>query len=125
MVRVDQGGWGSATTNWVYGSIRGMEANKGTDAGDQPFINPIQTFSETATNDYLNEKWRTVYDAISRCNNVIAVVAKALENGAITQAQADEYVQQARALRGWYHFDAWRMWEQRFLIWMKPLILQP
>ena len=104
------GGWGSATTNWVYGSIRGLEANKGTDAGDQPFINPIQTYSETATNDYLNQKWRTVYDAISRCNSAIAVVAKALENGAITQTQADEYVQQARALRGWYHFDAWRMW---------------
>lgn len=104
------GGWGSATTNWVYGSIRGLEANKGTDAGDQPFINPIQTFSETATNDYLNSKWRTVYDAIARCNSTIAVIAKALENGSITQAQSDEYLQQIRALRGWYHFDAWRMW---------------
>ena len=35
--------WESAATNWVYGSIRGMEANKGTDSGDQPDINPIQT----------------------------------------------------------------------------------
>ncbi len=39
-----QFGWESAATNWVYGSIRGMEANKGTDSGDQPDINPIQTF---------------------------------------------------------------------------------
>src|SRR4030043_1689846 len=37
------GNWGAATTNWVYGSIRGLEAKQGTDAGDQPFINPIQT----------------------------------------------------------------------------------
>ncbi len=106
------GGWGSATTNWVYGSIRGLEANKGTDAGDQPFINPLQTFSETATNDYLNQKWRTVYDAIARCNNTISVINLALENGAITQEQATTYTQQARALRGWYHFDAWRMWKK-------------
>jgi starch-binding outer membrane protein, SusD/RagB family len=102
--------WGSATTNWVYGSIRGLEANKGTDAGDQPFINPIQTFSETATNDYLNQKWRVVYDGISRCNNTIPIIAKTLEDNAITQEQADVYLMQIRALRGWYHFDAWRMW---------------
>ena len=104
------GGWGSATTNWVYGSIRGMESNKGTDAGDQPDINPIQRFNETATNGYLNVKWRTVYDAIARCNSTIIITNLALTNGAITQEQADQWIQQARALRGWYHFDAWRMW---------------
>jgi hypothetical protein len=106
------GGWGAATTNWVYGSIRGMESNKGTDAGDQPNINPLQTFSETATNDYLNEKWRTVYDAISRCNSVIAVINLALEQQTITQTQADLWMQQAKVLRGWYHFEAWRMWQK-------------
>jgi hypothetical protein len=104
------GGWGSATTNWVYGSIRGMESNKGTDAGDQPSINPLQTFSETSTNDYIDTKWRTVYDAIARCNSLITVINLALTNGTITQADADLWTQQARVLRGWYHYDAWRMW---------------
>ena len=103
-------GWESTSTNWVYGDIRGMIGNKGTDAGDQPDINPLQTFSETSTNPYLNIKWREVYEAISRCNSVINVTAKALEAGAITQEQADLFVKQARALRGWYHFEAWRMW---------------
>jgi len=105
-------GWGSATTNWVYGSIRGMEANKGTDAGDQPNINPLQSFSEDATNGYVDEKWREIFEAVSRTNSVINVVAMALENGAIDQAQADRFVMQAKALRGWYHFEAWRMWEK-------------
>ena len=103
-------GWGSATTNWVYGSIRGLEANKGTDAGDQPEINPIQTYSETPTSAYLNYKWRHIYDAISRTNKTILIVNKAVEAQTITQEQADLYVKQARALRGWYHFDAWRLW---------------
>jgi len=107
-----QFGWEAASTNWVYGSIRGMEANKGTDAGDQPFINPIQTFSETPTNDYLNVKWRAVYESISRCNSAIMVTGAALKAGKIDQAAADLYIQQARALRGWYHFEAWRMWEK-------------
>ena len=52
-------GWEAATSGWVFGSIRGMEANKGTDSGDQPAINPIQQYSETSTNGYLNAKWRT------------------------------------------------------------------
>jgi hypothetical protein len=109
-------GWETASSNWLYGSIRGLEANKGADAGDSNYdINAIQTFSEQAsyfsyayTN--LNEKWIEVYEAVSRCNNVIRVVNQALADGNITQAQADLFMQQARALRGWYHFEAWRMW---------------
>ena len=105
-------GWESASSNWVFGSIRGMEANKGTDSGDQPDINPIQTFSETATNPYLNIKWRQVYEAISRCNSTIIVANKALEANTITAAQAELFIKQARVLRGWYHFEAWRMWNK-------------
>jgi len=105
-------GWQSTSTNWVYGDIRGMIGNKGTDAGDQPDINPLQGFYETSTNSYLNVKWREVYEAISRCNATINVAAKALENGTITQEQHDLFVKQARGLRGWYHFEAYRMWEK-------------
>jgi len=107
-----QYGWEAASSNWVYGSIRGMEGNKGTDSGDQPDINPLQTFSETATNPYLGVKWRSVYEAISRCNSVISVVTKAQTAGKLTSAEADSYLNQAKALRGWYHFEAWRMWEK-------------
>ncbi|MCX6321015.1 MAG: RagB/SusD family nutrient uptake outer membrane protein [Bacteroidia bacterium] len=103
-------GWETTASNWVFGSIRGMEANKGTDGGDQPDINPMMTFSETATNPYLNLKWREVYEAVSRCNSVINTATQALAASKITQAQADSYIAQAKVLRGWYHFEAWRMW---------------
>lgn len=106
------GAWESTASNWVYGSIRGMEANKGTDEGDQPEINPIQTYTEPATNVYLNVKWREVYEAISRTNGVIVVAKEALELGNISDSLATNYIRQARALRGWYHFEAWRMWEK-------------
>lgn len=105
-------GWEAASSNWVYGSIRGMEANKGTDSGDQPDVNPIQTFTETSTNPYLNVKWRSVYEAISRCNSAIVVTNRSLEAGTITEEQATSFIKQARTLRGWYHFEAWRMWQQ-------------
>ena len=106
----NQGGWGPASSGWVYGSIRGMEANKGTDSGDQPDINPIQTYTETATNPYLNDKWRAVYEGVSRCNSTILTAAVALDNGTMTQAEYDMIIAQARALRGVYHFWAFKLW---------------
>lgn len=105
-----QFGWEAASSNWVYGDIRGMIGNKGTDSGDQPDINAIQSFSENSANPYLNVKWRSVYEAVSRCNSVIVVSGKALAAGTITAEQSASFVKQARALRGWYHFEAWRMW---------------
>jgi hypothetical protein len=103
-------GWESATSNWVFGSIRGLEANKGTDSGDQPDINPLQTYSETSTNPYLNVKWRAMYEGISRCNSTIQTAGLALDAGTIDQAEYDSFIMQARALRGWYHFEIWRVW---------------
>jgi len=41
---------------------------------------------------------------------LISVTAKALAAGASHKEQHDSFVKQARALRGWYHFEAWRMW---------------
>lgn len=105
-------GWEAASSNWVFGSIRGMVANKGTDAGDQPDINPIQTFTETATNPYLNAKWRSAFDAIARTNEVIRVIALAEEKGTISADNATSYRAQARVLRGHFHFEAWRMWNK-------------
>jgi starch-binding outer membrane protein, SusD/RagB family len=105
-------GWEAASSNWVYGSIRGLEANKGTDAGDQPDINPIQTYSEAATNPYLNVKWRSVYAGISRCNETLKVLAVAEERGTVTAEEATSFRLQAQTLRGYYHFEAWRMWEK-------------
>jgi len=106
-------GWEAASSGWVYGSIRGMEANKGTDSGDQPDINPIQTYSETSTNPYLNIKWRSTYEGISRCNSTILTAYAAEEAGTITSDQATSFIRQARALRGYYHFLAWKLWADK------------
>lgn len=107
----DQGfGWQSTQSNWVFGSIRGGEANKGSDAGDQPDINALQNYTEASTNPYLDLKWRALYEGISRTNKVIFIANKALEEGAINQAAADLAILEARGLRGHYHFEAWKMW---------------
>ena len=42
----------ATASNWIWGDMRGMIANKGTDAGDMSELNEIQTFSESATNSF-------------------------------------------------------------------------
>jgi hypothetical protein len=105
-----QFGWEAASSNWLYGSIRGLEANKGTDAGDSGGENPIVSYGELPSHPSLNIKWCEVYAAVARCNSAILVTGRALNEGTITKEQADLFLKQARALRGWYHFEAWRMW---------------
>lgn len=102
-------GWEAAASNWVYGSITGGEGNKGTDAGDQPDINPIQTYTAAATNGYFNIKWRSVYDGVSRANAVIRIMERVTD---ATDAERTAIVAQARTLRGHYHFEAKRMWNR-------------
>lgn len=103
------GGWESSGTNWVYGSICGGDAHKGTDAGDQPDINPIEAFTPTSTNNYFNLKWRIVYEGISRANNTLKVMAKATD---ISAADVTRITGEARFLRGHYHFEAKKMWNK-------------
>src|SRR3954452_15745844 len=64
-------GWEGGGSNWVYGSIIGGEANKGSDAGDQAAIVPIQNYSPSPTNNYFNIKWLALYEGIARCNGTI------------------------------------------------------
>ena len=103
-------GWESAASNWMFGSVRALEANKGSDAGDQPNINALQQFQETPTNAYLDLKWRSLYEGISRANAGMLVVANAEENGNITAEQATLFRRQLRALRGHFHLEAYKMW---------------
>jgi hypothetical protein len=44
-------------SNWVWGSIRGGEANKGTDPGDYSDINPIQRFEALPSQGVINDKY--------------------------------------------------------------------
>ena len=102
-------GWEGGGYNWVYGSIEGGEANKGSDAGDQADIVPIQQYSATPTNNYFNIKWRALYEGIARANSTIRILNKLKE----TDMSADEkkdILAQARFLRGYYHFEAKKMW---------------
>ena len=104
-------GWEGGGSNWVYGSIVGGEANKGSDAGDQADIVPIQQFTSSPTNNFYNVKWRALYEGIARANGTIRI-ATALTASDIVDAEKTQILAEARFLRGYYHFEAKKMWNK-------------
>lgn len=102
-------GWEGGETNWVYGSIVGGDANKGSDAGDQADIVPIQQYVALPTNNFFNQKWRALYDGIARCNSAIRTATN-LTAADISDADKTQLLAEARFLRGFYHFEAKKMW---------------
>ena len=96
------GPWATAASNWVYGSVAGGDAHKGSDPGDQNLITPIETWSTSPTNSYLDQIWRSRYDGIQRSNDAIRLSRLATD---MTPADTLEVVAEARFLRAHYHFD--------------------
>ncbi len=99
--------WTSAGSNWVFGSILGGDATKGSDAGDQPSITPIEKYAPSTENEYFVGKWRVSYDGVARSNSVIQLANAA---GDIPADKKARIIAEARFLRGFYHFEAKRMW---------------
>jgi len=90
-------------SNWVWGSIRGGEANKGTDPGDFTSINPIQRYENNAAGGDMGSKYNVAYEGIARANNVLRLVAKA--GDAITANDQARLSAQARFLRAHFYFE--------------------
>ncbi|MDF2157458.1 RagB/SusD family nutrient uptake outer membrane protein [Algoriphagus sp. CAU 1675] len=90
-------------SNWVWGSIRGGEANKGTDPGDFTTINPIQRYENNAASGEMGSKWNVCYEGIARANNVLRLLSNAGPD--VTDADKTRLAAQARFLRAHYYFE--------------------
>lgn len=93
--------------NWVYGSVASDDAYKGTIAGDQPPISLIEQGNIQSDNIYFRGKWRGMYDGIARTNDVLQILALAKD---VTDAEAKQIIAEARFLRGHYHFELKKMY---------------
>ncbi len=104
-------GYGSAASNWVYGSICGTEAYKGSDLNtqDQIEILYLEKFEAVPINGYIAQKWALVYAGVQRANEVLRMMKKATD---IPQEDQRRISGEARFLRGYYHFEAIKMWQK-------------
>lgn len=97
-------GNGSAASNRVYGTQCADDAYKGSTPSDQPDDIPLMTWSlaQSGTSSYLDEKWVVLFSGIQRANDVIRTMRLATT---IAPADTVEYEAEARFLRGYYHFE--------------------
>ncbi|SEI78570.1 Starch-binding associating with outer membrane [Dyadobacter koreensis] len=93
----------ASASNWVWGSIRGGDANKGTDPGDFSDINPIQRFQYITTQGVIADKYTGLYEGVARANLVMRLIGVAKED--VTDADKARISAEARFLRGHYYFE--------------------
>jgi len=98
----NNGPWATSSSNWVYGSVAGGDAHKGSDPGDQNLITPIEQWNATASNAYLDQLWQQRYDGVQRANETLRVLKLAKD---VTADDVKRITAEARFLRAHYHFD--------------------
>ena len=99
--------WHGSMHAWVFGDIPSDDAYKGTDAGDQPEQTFIETYQWLPTNTHVRGKWGALYNGVARANQTLQTLAK------VTAMPADRAAQitaEAQFLRGFYHFEAKKIW---------------
>jgi tetratricopeptide (TPR) repeat protein len=93
----------ASASNWVWGSIRGGDANKGTDPGDFSDINPIQRFEYQTTQGVILDKWKGLYEGVARANLVMKLIGVAQPD--VTEDDKKRIGGEARFLRAHYYFE--------------------
>lgn len=109
MVNISGGsGFAVSPDNWIYGSVCGGDAHKGSDPGDAAAILQIGTFVGNATNGFFNDKWRVNYEGVRRCNFVLHILPNITD---MTEEEKKEVAGEARFLRGHYYSDLKKMFD--------------
>ncbi len=96
--------WEASSSNWIYGSVAGGDSHKGSSITDQPPIVPIANAQEIPSNGFFNNKWRALYEGVSRCNVMLTTLAVSTDPY-ISAADRTEFSAEAKFLRGHYYFE--------------------
>ncbi|HEY0780421.1 MAG TPA: RagB/SusD family nutrient uptake outer membrane protein, partial [Gemmatirosa sp.] len=100
-------------SNWLWGSTTSDDAYKGSQAGDYGAVTDVDLYqwSTANTDGLLNDKWRGVYEGVSRANSTLSLLKTVrAQAGAISDADAKAIAGEAIFLRAYYHFEAYRVW---------------
>ncbi|AUD01003.1 RagB/SusD family nutrient uptake outer membrane protein [Spirosoma pollinicola] len=103
------GAWEASPDNWIYGSLAGGEAHKGSDGSDQASIDPIVKFTADPSNGFFNSKWKAVFEGITRTNSVLRILKGVTD---LSDAEKANIEAQARFLRAHYYFDLKKMFNK-------------
>lgn len=94
--------WEASPSNWIYGSVAGGDAHKGSSISDQPPIVPIANAQEVPSNGFFNDKWNALYEGVVRCNGVLQTLAL---SPSVSAANRTEFIAEAKFLRAHFYFE--------------------
>jgi len=89
-------------SNWLWGSIRGGDAYKGTEFTDMIDANPIMRFELLPSVGQLPNKWNAIWDGVGGANQVLKVLPLATDISATDAKQIDA---EARFIRAFMLFE--------------------
>ncbi len=98
--------WSSSVSNWMWGSVVGTDASKGSYSGDQQGFNEIFNYQTSTSNSFYDDKWKACYEGISRCNSVLKVLPNVT---GLSASDTSNISGQAHFLRGHYYFELKKM----------------
>ncbi|CAN5769903.1 RagB/SusD family nutrient uptake outer membrane protein [soil metagenome] len=95
-------GFASGASNWTYGGVTGDDAYKGSDPSDVGDVIGFETWTVSATNGAIPQKWNLCYAGAQRANQVITTLALATD---IPAEIGTAITAQARFLRAYFHME--------------------
>jgi len=93
----------SGPSNWLIGSIRGGDANKGTDPGDGTEMIPVQRYEYVSTDQVAGSVYQSYFDGVARANAVLALLNEAQPS--VKEADKARIAAEARFIRGHFYFQ--------------------
>ena len=108
---VGYGSYYSAGSNWVFGDVYADDAYKGASDWQEADFSYIERYDQFPDNFCIYLRWISVYDGVSRCNDVLRVVNLALELETINQKEATQFQAEARFLRAFFNLEAIKIWD--------------
>jgi len=101
--------WETGTDNWMYGSVAGGDAYRGSNVTDQGDSFSLDNYTEDASNSWLDPKWQMVMQGI-RYSNAVLIEIPLVKDGSLSPSEAAEITAEARFLRGFYELELAKMW---------------
>lgn len=93
----------SGPSNWLIGSIRGGDANKGTDPGDGTEMIPVQRYEYVSTDQVAGNVYQSYFDGVARSNAVLSLLKEAQPS--VKDDVKARIGAEARFIRGHFYFQ--------------------
>jgi starch-binding outer membrane protein, SusD/RagB family len=102
--------WGAAPSNYFYNSASD-DVHKGSEPSDNPDgYYEISLYQWSPGFLAFTHKFQAIYEGVRRANNTIQLANQFVTKGGSADAAA-RITAEAKFLRSWYHFEAYKMWK--------------